>query len=301
MSETILRVTWEDVRVEAERIAARWMGAGLVGVHGIPQGGAVPAVMVAQLLHVPIVDAPAPGVLVVDDLVDSGRTLTLTAPGHFHDALYRKPWSPPHLAPEAREVTGWVAFPWERDDGDPTDAVRRLLQHVGEDPNREGLLDTPKRVTRAWRQMTRGYAIDPADLLCTTFEVGPVDEMVTVAGITFTSLCEHHVLPFTGTATVAYVPGERVVGLSKLARLVDAYACRLQVQERMTTEIADAIIHHLQPRGCGVIVKASHSCMGHRGVMKPGATMVTTALRGLMKEDDAARSEFLGYAHNHDS
>ncbi len=176
-------------------------------------------------------------------------------------------------------------------------AVRVLLRRVvWEDPEREGLLDTPARVVKALGQMTEGYQQDPVEILGTTFDTEGYDEMVVLRGIDFVSLCEHHMLPFTGTAAVGYVPGSRVVGLSKLARLVDCFARRLQIQERMTKEIADAVMEVLSPQGVGVVVAAHHSCMGCRGVRKPGASMVTSYLQGVMRDNVAARAEFLALA-----
>jgi GTP cyclohydrolase I len=173
------------------------------------------------------------------------------------------------------------------------EAVRQVLLAIGEDPTREGLLDTPARVVRSWSELFAGYRQDPAEILKTTFgEVHGYDEMVLLKGIPFHSFCEHHMLPFEGKAHVAYLPKERVVGLSKLARLVDCYARRLQIQERMTREIANAIMTHLQPQGCGVVIEAAHGCMVCRGVKKEGARMVTSALEGEFKTP-ATRAEFL--------
>lgn len=174
------------------------------------------------------------------------------------------------------------------------DAVRTLLRFIGEDPSRQGLLDTPDRVARALREMTAGYDEDPAAILSRTFEE-ECDEMIVVRGISFYSTCEHHLLPFRGEAVVAYLPG-KVVGLSKLARLVSCYARRLQIQERMTREIADAVESHLEARGVGVLVRAHHLCMGCRGVRQPESEMVTTAMRGAFRDDAVTREEFLRIA-----
>jgi len=171
-------------------------------------------------------------------------------------------------------------------------AVRTLLEHVGEDPNREGLLDTPKRVAKAWREMTAGYAMDAAEALGTTFDV-KFDELIILRGIRFTSMCEHHCLPFQGTATVGYIPGDRVVGLSKLARVVDVFSKRLQVQERMTEQIAHSVFDHVDARGVGVVIRAHHSCMGCRGVRQPDAMMTTSCMLGILKDDPTARGELL--------
>lgn len=179
---------------------------------------------------------------------------------------------------------------------EPTDAVRVLLEHIGEDPTREGLLDTPNRVVKALTEMTSGYGVDIAATLATTFDETS-DEMVVLRGVTFASMCEHHMLPFTGTATVGYVPDGRVVGLSKMARLVEAYARRLQVQERMTTQIADAMWEHLRPLGVGVVIHGHHSCMGVRGVRQPQGVMTTSSMVGIFKFSDATRNEFLRLAN----
>jgi GTP cyclohydrolase I len=176
----------------------------------------------------------------------------------------------------------------------PLDAVRQLLAYIGENPDRDGLLDTPKRVCKALLEMTQGYDTDIAEILSTSFDV-QFDEMVVLRDVPFSSMCEHHMLPFTGTVTLAYIPTERIVGLSKLARLVDAYALRLQVQERMTKQIADAMLEHINPLGCGVVVRGNHSCMCNRGIKKRGE-MVTSSLHGVMRTNPEARQEFLALA-----
>lgn len=178
------------------------------------------------------------------------------------------------------------------------EAVREMLLAMGENPDREGLLDTPDRVIRSWTELYAGYHQDPADILKTTFgDVNGYDEMILLKDIPFHSTCEHHMLPFEGTAHVAYLPKDRVVGLSKLARLVDCFARRLQIQERMTREIANALMDHLQPLGCGVVIEASHGCMVCRGVKKEGARMVTSALDGDFR-NPATRAEFMALIKN---
>lgn len=175
--------------------------------------------------------------------------------------------------------------------------VQTLLRNLGEDPDREGLLETPARVIRAWRHWTQGYQQDAATVL-KTFEDGAegCDEMVIVRGIDLFSHCEHHMAPFFGKAHVAYIPDKRIVGLSKLARVVDIFAHRLQVQERLTNQIANAINDHLQPVGVGVVIEATHFCMCSRGVNKQGSTTVTSALRGAIKNKPEARAEFMSLA-----
>ena len=173
--------------------------------------------------------------------------------------------------------------------------VGLLLKQIGEDPDRQGLLETPARVVKAWDTWFGGYARDPGAEL-KVFEDGAenVDEMVLLTDLPVFSHCEHHMAPFTGVAHVAYVPKGKIVGLSKMARVVDIFSRRLQVQERLTNQIADCIVEHLQPVGVGVIVQASHSCMSSRGVKTPPNVLTTTsALRGALKDDEKARAEFL--------
>ena len=179
-----------------------------------------------------------------------------------------------------------------------TTVVRDLLGEViGEDVNREGLLETPKRVVKAWAHWTSGYNVDVPALL-KVFEDGAenYDEMVLVKDIPIYSKCEHHLADIFGTATIAYIPNGRVVGLSKLSRVANAFARRLQVQERLTTQIADALDEHLRPKAVGVIVKARHMCMESRGICQQGHHTVTSALRGVFKTDPTARAEFLRLA-----
>jgi len=171
-------------------------------------------------------------------------------------------------------------------------AVREILLAVGEDPDREGLLKTPNRVARAYGELMAGLFEDPTRHLKTVFNER-YDEVVLLRDIPFHSLCEHHLLPFTGKAHVAYLPGGKVVGLSKLARLVEGYARRPQVQERLTTQIADALMEELQPVGAACVIEASHTCMTIRGAKKHGSTMVTSALRGIFKENASSRQEIL--------
>lgn len=174
-------------------------------------------------------------------------------------------------------------------------AVREILDSVGEDANRDGLIDTPGRVARAYTELLSGYSEDPAAHLDKQFEVDH-DEMVIVRNIPFSSLCEHHMLPFVGRAHVAYLPGPggKVCGLSKLARVVEGYARRLQVQERLTAQVADALIGRLEAAGALVVIEAEHLCMSMRGVEKPGAMTTTSAVRGLLKQNAATRAEALG-------
>ena len=174
------------------------------------------------------------------------------------------------------------------------EAIRTLIKWAGDDPNREGLIDTPNRVARAYEEFFAGYWENPVDLLERTFEeVEGYDEMVVLKDIRFESHCEHHMVPIIGRAHIGYLPKNRVVGISKLARVMEVYAKRLQIQEKFTAQVANAIQDVLQPVGVGVVVEAAHQCMTTRGVRKPGVTMVTSALRGTFKSDPQTRKEFL--------
>ncbi|MFC7726633.1 GTP cyclohydrolase I FolE [Nocardioides sp. GCM10028917] len=178
-------------------------------------------------------------------------------------------------------------------------AVRELLYAIGEDPEREGLLETPARVARAYAELTQGLRQSPQDVLTTTFDLGH-EEMVLVRDIELWSMCEHHLVPFTGVAHVGYIPAEtgKITGLSKLARLVDVYAKRPQVQERLTTQVADSLMEILEARGVIVVIEAEHLCMTMRGVKKAGARTITSAVRGMMLTSQATRAEAMALIHS---
>lgn len=174
------------------------------------------------------------------------------------------------------------------------DAVRTLIRWAGDDPSREGLLDTPKRVARAWAEYCRGYKSDPSSYLSRTFEeVGGYDDIVLLKDIPFQSHCEHHMAPIIGKAAIAYLPRERVVGISKLARVLHGFASRLQVQERLTAEVADCIWTHLNPAGVAVVIEAQHGCMTGRGVRVHGVGMTTSRMMGVFRDDERSRREVL--------
>lgn len=184
---------------------------------------------------------------------------------------------------------------------DAEDAVRTLIEWAGDDPAREGLLETPKRVAKAYRELFAGYEADPREYLQRTFEeVGGYDELVVLRDIRVVSFCEHHMLPFLGKAHVGYLPADRVVGISKLARVVNGFARRLQIQEKLTSEIAQAIQDILQPQGVGVVIVSEHSCMTMRGVNTPGSRLTTSKLLGVVRDDPRTREEFLELVRNGD-
>jgi GTP cyclohydrolase I len=177
---------------------------------------------------------------------------------------------------------------------DVQEAIRTLIRWAGDDPEREGLQDTPKRVARAWKEYCLGYDDDPAIHLSRIFEeVGGYDEVVLLKDIPFQSHCEHHMAPIIGNAAIAYLPQDHVVGISKLARVLHGYARRLQIQERLTAEVAQCIWDNLKPRGVAVVIEASHACMTARGVRTPGVTMVTSQMMGVFLEDERSRKEVL--------
>lgn len=176
-------------------------------------------------------------------------------------------------------------------------AFRTIIRWAGDDPDRPGLLETPARIARAFEEFFSGYALDPAAILRKTFdEIDGYDEMIVLRGIRFESHCEHHLAPIIGHAWVGYIPDGRVVGISKLARVVDAFSKRLQIQEKLTAQIANTIDDVLGPRGVGVVIRAAHECMTTRGVHKPGTTLVTTRMLGCFRDDPKVRKEFLALA-----
>jgi GTP cyclohydrolase I len=177
---------------------------------------------------------------------------------------------------------------------DVAEAVRTMLRWAGEDPDREGLLETPQRVARAWKEYAKGYEEDPAVHLRRTFEeVGGYDEIILLKDIPFHSHCEHHMAPIIGKAAIAYLPGDKIVGISKLARVLHGFARRLQVQERLTAQVADCIWEHLHPKGVAVVIEASHACMTARGVGTPGVMMTTSRMMGTFRADERSRREVL--------
>lgn len=263
-----------------------------IGVYAVPRGG-IPARFALFALdndeRFHVCDDPLRADIIVDDLIDTGETMKRFEGKPFYALIDKRTWE---------HGDAWVVWPWEGDSiGGIEDNIRRLLQYVGEDPARGGLAETPARVAKAWKEWCSGYDKNPADIL-KTFEDGAegADEMVVVKNIPFYTHCEHHMAPFFGTATIGYLPNKKIVGLSKLSRLLDIYAKRLQVQERLGYQIADAIMEHLNALGCGVVITARHLCMESRGICKQGSETSTSALRGLFKDDATVRNEFLQLA-----
>lgn len=275
-------------------------------VYAIPCGGVPAALAMRSYADFHMVDDPKDADYIVDDLIESGGTMARvlgeaaisTPTGRKFISGRGAPKPVVLLDKRSDEWKGkWVVFPWEvTAEKGVEDHFIRILQFVGEDSQRGGLLETPARAAKAWQFWTKGYGQDPAEIL-KTFEDGAegYNEMVVVKDIPFYSHCEHHLAAIFGTATIAYIPDGKVVGLSKLNRVLDAFARRLQVQERLTAQVADSLMEHLQPKGVGVVVKARHLCMESRGVCQQGHHTVTSALRGVIY-DGAARQEFLQLA-----
>ncbi len=285
-SNICAKITWSQITSSTNDIS----------VFAVPRGGIAAAYALERYLPAPYrfnyVEDPKDADLFIDDLIDSGATIRRyleISPKAGFIALYDK------RDPISISHGKWVVFPWEEaEDVGIEDNIRRILQCVGEDPAREGLEETPSRVAEAWRSWTAGYGQHPKDIL-KTFKDGSdsYDEMVVVKDIPFYSHCEHHMAPFFGTATIGYIPDGKIVGLSKLSRLLDIYARRLQVQERLTSQVAKALQENLNPLGCGVVIKARHLCMESRGICQQGHHTITSALTGALKTDASARSEFL--------
>lgn len=266
---------------------------------GVPAGYAVNSSLITFGQPLLFVDTPERADIFIDDIIDSGQTYQRymkSYPGKKFYALVSK--SKSYSGAAGILLKDWVVFPWEGDSsGSIEDNVIRLLQYIGEDPARGGLAETPRRVIKAWQHWCSGYSKNPAEVL-KVFEDGAdkCDEMVIVKDIPVYSKCEHHMADIFGTATVAYVPNGRIVGLSKISRLIDVYARRLQVQERLTNQIADALNEHLRPVGVGVIIRARHMCMESRGICQQGHHTITSALRGVLKDKPEARAEFMSLA-----
>ncbi len=271
----------------------------LVTMYPIPNGGIPAALIVEKVaaslfpeMKLTITHIPERADCYVDDIVDSGNTREQTFKRYGRKPFYAlvDKTKPCHTLGIDRDM--WVSFPWERlqkQDG-PQDNVRRLLQYIGEDVEREGLQQTPDRVVKSFAKLFGGYNQKPEDVM-TTFTDGACDEMVVLKGIEFFSTCEHHMLPFFGKAHIAYIPDGKVIGVSKIARLLEIFSRRLQIQEHLTKQIVDALMEHLKPKGAACVLEAQHLCMVARGVEKQGSTMTTSSLAGVFLKPEV-RAEF---------
>ena len=294
---TQVRVTWAELEREIRLLASKMVEHNWrpLGLYGVPSGGVPVALLLRRALDdilgcaPELTGAPDTGVWVVDDICDSGETLA-RYPGHLTAVLHVRPSSAGVPTVFLRQTEDWVVYPYEKQEEPGSEIITRMLEFLGEDPKREGLRETPARVARAWQELFGGYAMDPK---LTTFEDGLCDEMVVSRDIRFASFCEHHMLPFFGSAHVGYLPGAKIIGVSKLSRVVEKFARRLQVQERLTQQVALELERALEPRGVAVVVEATHFCMVMRGVRQPDSTMVTSAMRGVFRDRPETRAEFL--------
>lgn len=283
-------ITHSEVSARCAEIAKRLPDDLLF--YGVPRGGIAPAYMIAAMAKGEVVDDPTAADIFIDDLIDSGATKERydhLYPGRKFFALFGKD-----------DPGDWLVFPWEVTDAGAdesgTDIFVRLLQFVGEDVEREGLLETPARMAKMYRQVTAGYAQNPSDYFKVfTENASTYDEMVILSPIPFFSLCEHHLLPFFGEVSIGYIPDRLFAGLSKFARVVETFSKRLQIQERLAHQIADTLQELLRPRGVGVVIRARHLCMEMRGIQKPGVHTITSAMKGRMLTDEKARAEFLSF------
>lgn len=288
---------WNEFKLACKELSSKVsIKPVLSGIYGIPRGGCYVALEMASILNLPLLNEPKNHCLVVDDIVDSGRTIKkFIGDGFFTASLYLKPHS--LYKPDYcwKETSEWVEFPWEIQNSESVeDNVVRIIQFIGDNPNRTGLLDTPKRVSKMYSELFKGYDFSQKPSL-TCFENMDdgikYDEMIFDSG-SFVSWCEHHMLPFKGKYYFGYVPKVRIIGLSKVARLVEWHASRLQIQERLVKEIVDDIEKELEPEGIALVLKASHLCKEIRGVKNNGE-MITSDVRGLLRTKIAARQEFM--------
>ena len=293
-------LTQNDIRDLSEYCRESIAALGLFGkkCYPIPRGGIPAAYAIQDREYCPftIVDKPEDADFFIDDIIDSGSTMR-----KYCDEYNGRPFIALIDKTAGMYLDEWVVFPWEvskHGDESGEDIVVRLLQYVGENPERGGLLETPKRVLKAWKHWCGGYEMDAKSIL-KTFEDGAegCDEMV-VRVVPFYSHCEHHLAAIIGHAVVAYIPNKKIVGLSKIDRVVDMFARRLQVQERLTNQIAEAIQENLEPKGVAVWVNARHLCIESRGVRNQNSATDSLALRGVFKEDPRTRSEFLAVARS---
>lgn len=285
-------ISWPQLQTDLERILTQLEANDII--YGIPKGGMIAAgfllnTATARLSEISLTGDPKEATVIFDDIVDSGATkkkFRKEFPNARFISLYTKKDFP----------DSWLVFPWEADHPAGEDSVDaniiRILEYIGEDPKREGLVDTPKRVINSWQEIYGGYTKDPKDLL-TVFDSDGYDEMVILKDIEMYSTCEHHMLPFYGKAHVAYIPNGRIIGISKLARLVEIYARRLQVQERIGEQVVKALMKYLNPKGAACVIEAKHMCMCTRGINKQNSIMTTSSVKGVFYDKPETRQELM--------
>lgn len=287
----IIPISWEEVM---EACRSLYEGGGYSStfnlirkakVYGIPRGGIFAAQAFCSCFssEFEMTESPVEADIIIDDIIDTGKTIRI-----FEDE-YQKP-----VIPLFSSDGRWLEFPWERmqNEAGPEENIRRIFEFIGEDPDREGLRETPSRVVRSWGKIFGGYKENVEEVF-KIFEDDSTDEMIILRDIEFYSTCEHHLLPFSGKAHIAYIPDGKVIGISKLARILEIYSRRAQIQERLCRQITGAIMSHLNPKGAACILEAQHLCMTSRGVEKQNSIMITSSLEGVFKDNAMARSEFM--------
>lgn len=257
------------------------------GIFGVPRGGTAMAAVLAETINAPLLSEPIPGCLVVDDLIDSGRTMEKYKEYDFVALIDKR----------TKEWEGqWIEFWYEDTKTDSEDIVTRQIEFIGDNPKRKGVIDTPRRVVKMWKELFRGYDTKQKPTI-TIFDNGEdgitYDNMVVDTG-DFYSYCEHHMVPFFGQYWFAYIPDKKIMGISKVARIVDYYSAKLQIQERLVKEILDAIEKEVEPKGLALVMKGEHLCKTMRGVKKKGE-MITSDLRGSFKNEHDCRAEFMRF------
>ncbi len=291
-----MKITEQKFYEDCKKLANRIISGYYDSIYGIPNGGFRVAIELGKLLKLPVTNKICSKTLIVDDLIDSGATLKKLQDCYYKNdyaVLYCKKYSPNlYNYRPAEIINDWIEFWYEDTQKDKEKLITRVLENIKENPNREGLLNTPKRVVKMWDEIFGGYQEKPENLFKAVFKSNS-DEMVIVKDIPFYSHCEHHMVPFFGKIYIGYIPNGKVLGLSKFARLAEIYAKRLQIQENLTTQIADDIIKYLKPKGVMVVVNAEHLCMSMRGVKKPGSSTITSATRGCFRNEQNTRQEFL--------
>jgi GTP cyclohydrolase IA len=256
-----------------------------IAIYGIPKGGMITSGFLKKARNC---YSPILADMFLDDVIDSGRTQE-----KFRKDFPDKPFVALYNKLEKDKDIGWLVFPWESEEEKSIeDSVVRQLQFIGENPTREGLIETPRRVIRSWKELYAGYNQDPESIF-KTFVEGACDEMVLLRDVEFYSQCEHHMLCFFGKAHIAYIPDKKVIGVSKLARLLEIYSRRLQIQERIGQQVTDALMKYLKPKGAACVLEAQHFCMTSRGVQKQGSVMVTSSLKGDFLKNSSTRAEFM--------
>lgn len=289
-------ITWDMVHTAVDLVAKKILEDNTPSspkdLYGIPRGGIIPAVLICSKLNhstypfcYNLVERPHAANYFIDDIIDSGKTK--------RGIQDRFPCTPFFTLFSKQKNEPWYSFPWERmqkEEG-PEDNIQRILEYIGEDPSREGLRETPERVLRSWAKIYGGYKTNLKTIL-KVFKDESCDEMIVLRDCEFFSTCEHHLLPFFGKAHIGYIPDGKVVGISKLARLLEAFARRAQIQERIGEQITNTLMEELKPKGCGVVLEAQHFCMTSRGVEKQNSVMVTSSLKGSFLQAEV-KGEFL--------